>query len=59
MKIEIGKKYRNIHTDRVVTVVQKVFFNIGYLEEDESSDKYPHYDHYKSFQRHWVEVDTK
>jgi len=54
--IEIDKRYRNLHTGIVCVVVSKAFFNIAYLEDGDPSNAYPHYCHYKTFQKKWVEV---
>lgn len=56
MKVEIGKWYRNIHTDIICRVTNKHFFNIAYLRYGEPDNLFPHYCHYKRFLKNWVEV---
>ena len=53
--IEINKRYRNLHTGIVCVVVSKQFFNIAYLEDGDPSNAYPHYCHYKTFQKNSAE----
>ena len=58
--IEVGKKYRNLHTGIICEVQHKIFFNVAYLEDGEPRNTYPRYCHYKRFQKNWVEVpDSK
>lgn len=55
--IEIGKKYRNIHTNIVAIVKAKIFFYIQYYEfKIDPSGVYPKYIHYKCFKKYWVKV---
>lgn len=54
-KIEKGRRYINVHTDRHCTVTQKNFFTIGYHYDDDPKHTYPQYCHYKTFRKHWVE----
>jgi len=53
MVIEIGKRYKNIHTGRICKVLNKIFFNIQYIEE---GDARVQYHHYKRFRKNWIEV---
>jgi|GEM_PF-3165699 len=57
--IEIGKKYRNVHTGEVCTVIQKIFYNIGYRKDNTPNNTHPHYCHYKRFRKNWIEVQDK
>lgn len=53
MAIEVGKRYRNRNNGIECVVRQKIFFNIQYFEADDPEEIYPHYCHYKTFQKHW------
>ena len=50
MKVEEGKKYKNIHTGEVYTVTDKIFFNV--LFEDAEGRRGQQ--HYKTFLKNWV-----
>lgn len=54
-KVEIGKHYKNIHTDIICKVTAKIFFNIQYDDLDDRYHTNPHYTHYKKFRKHWIE----
>jgi len=51
--IEIGKKYRNVHTGYICRVRKKIFFNIQYVYE---GDPELYYCHYKRFRKNWIEI---
>ena len=52
--VVIGKKYRNIHTNRVCIIRAKIFFNIKYYEfKRDPCELYPLYTHYKQFRKNW------
>ena len=51
MKIEVGKRYRNLHTKSIDEVIWKIFFNVGYRD---IKSGYESYIHYKTFQKHWI-----
>lgn len=57
-KIEVGKKYKNLHTGQVCEAKAIVFYNIGYLDDNEPQNIHPHYCHYKTFQKHWAEMSN-
>jgi len=51
--IEIGKRYKNIHTGYICKVRKKIFYNIQYVYE---GDIEYYYTHYKRFLKNWVEI---
>jgi len=53
-KVEVGKKYRNVHTNIECRVASKIFFNIKHYSDN--APGHPTYTHYKTFRKHWVEV---
>lgn len=53
-KIKVGERYMNNHTGKVCEVLTTSFYNIGYLEDGEPRDMYPHYRHYLTFECHWT-----
>lgn len=56
-KIEVGKKYKNIHSDMICKVRAKVFFNIYYCDiTKEMNDSNSRYVHYSTFRKNWVEI---
>lgn len=57
MKIEIGKSYKNIHSGRVCTVTDKIFYNVQYVYDNDGGlcVGRPLYRHYKTFKKNWVE----
>ena len=56
-KIAVGKKYRNLHTGRICEVVNIIFSTVAHLDDGEPRNRHPHYTHYKTFRKHWVEID--
>lgn len=53
-KIETNRRYVNVHTGTHCRVVAKIFFNVQYKEDGDSSSA-PCYCHYKRFRKNWVE----
>ena len=56
VKIIEGKKYKNIHNGKISKVVDKIFFNIQYVEEGRENFA-PSYTHYKTFIKNWVPIE--
>lgn len=52
--IEVGRRYRNLHTGKACVVVDKMFYNIAYFYDGDPKGIYPHYCHYRTFKNNWV-----
>jgi len=55
-KVEVGKYYKNLPTGRICRVTAKIFFNIKYDDVEDVYKTNPHYCHYKTFRKNWIEV---
>ena len=54
-KIEVGVKYRNIHTMKFCTITSKHFFLVEYKDDTGSRGSV----HYKRFAKNWRKVPPK
>jgi len=55
-RVETGKYYKNLPSGRICRVTGKYFYTVKYDDVDDVFNLNPHYCHYKTFKKNWIEV---